>query len=266
MLKKFGFVFLSSLLLFIGACAGEPASQEVALEKTEPSFFLSAHNVNELVFIGVTGRRSSPQETLQFALKDAARRVAIFYDVSGEFAVQINIGSGTFDYAHNTYTALYYDEEGSAAYVDALQFNADTDTMETDNAFFIRTTYPAALPVPIRYRPVYDRNGKPDWVDNHSLVIEGYEVGIGYSARYSSMADTCINSFNNAIFAIIRNINTTAQSSDLYYQSTGSLFGYRTTSNNVTYSYGTLTGFYVLDMWTNPQTKAVSTLAIAKKM
>jgi hypothetical protein len=253
------------LLLFIAACASEPASQEDVPDKIVSSFFLSSHNVNGLVFIGVAGRRSDPKETLQLALEDAARRIAIFYNVTGEYAVQINIGSGLFDYAQNTYTALHYDREGAAQYVDAFQFNTETDTMETENAFFIRATYPVTLSVPVFYRPVYDRNGKPDWVEKPPLKIKGYEVAVGYSGRYSSMADTCTNSYNNAIFAIIRNINTTAQSSDSYYQDT-SLFGYWTSSNNITYSFGTLTGFYVLDMWIDPQTKAVSTLVIAEKI
>ncbi|MDR0313676.1 MAG: hypothetical protein LBI14_08755 [Treponema sp.] len=264
MLRKIGFVILASLLLFSAACAGEPASHETVTTNTASSFFLSSHNVNGLVFIGVAGRRSNPKETLRLALEDAARRVAIFYNVTGEYAVQLNIGSGLFDYAQNTFTALYYDRGGPAQYIDALQFNTATDTLETENAFFIRTTYPATLAYPVSYSPVYDSDGKPDWVDNPPLEIGGYEVGVGYSGRYSSMADTCTNSYNNAIFAIIRNINTTAQSSDLYYQDT-SLFGYMTSSNNVTYSYGTLTGLYALDMWIDPQTKAVSTLVIAPK-
>jgi hypothetical protein len=263
--RKVGLVFLSSLLLFSAACAGSPANDKPSSRTASP-FFLSANDAGGLVFIGAAGRRSDPKDTLQFALEDAARKVAIYYDVSGECAVQNNIGSGLLDYTYNAYTALYYDKEGAVQYVDALQFDADTDTMETDNTFFVRVTYPAALPVPVRYRPVYARNGKPDWVDNPPLEIEGYEVGLGYSARHSSMADTYTNSFNNAIFSIIRNINTASQSSYLYYQNTGSLFGYKTASDNTTYSYGTLAGFYVLDMWIDPRTKAVSTLAIAKKL
>jgi hypothetical protein len=102
-------------------------------------------------------------------------------------------------------------------------------------------------------------------VENPPSEIPGYEVGVGYSGRYSSMASTFNNSFNNAVFAIIRNVNTTAQSSSIVYQSSGGLFGYKTYSDNTSHSYGSLLGFYVLDMWINPKDKSVWTLAIAKK-
>jgi hypothetical protein len=263
MLEKFGSFFLLALLCV--ACTGMPApSPPVPKGLIEPSFSLSMPSGNGLVFIGVAGRRSNPKETIQFALEDAARRVAIFQKVTGEYAVESNIGSGLLDYVQNTYTSLYYDEEGSKRYVDALQFNADTDTRELENLLIIRVTYPGALPVPIRYRPTYSgMDQKPDWVDNPPLKIEGYETAVSYSAPYSSLADTYTNSYRNAIFTIIRNINTISRSNEITYQNTGSLFGYRTSSDNVMYSYGTLTGFYILDTWLDPKTKWVWTLAIA---
>jgi hypothetical protein len=256
------------------ACAGWPASKgaspsdttPAAASSVQPSFFPSAPAGSGLVFIGAAGKRSNPKETLQFALEDAARRVTLFYEVTGEYAVENNIGSGAFDYTLNTHTSLYYNPEGAKQYVDALQFNADTDTLEIENTFFVRTTYPAALPVPVTYRPVYrGPDQKPDWVDNPPAKIEGYEVGVGYSARHASLADTYTNSCNNAIFSIIRNVNTVSRSSNLLHQNTGGLFGYKTSNDNITYSYGILTGFYVLDTWIDPHAKTVWTLAIAKR-
>jgi hypothetical protein len=269
MSKKWQRLLLSPLLLFFATCAGGPSTRAYEDDSVEilAPFFNSMPAQNGLVFIGIAGKRSTHKKTVQFALEDAARRVAIFQKVSGEYAIENNIGSGTFDYTNNTYTLLDYDIEGSKQYVDELQFNADTDTIEIENTFIIRTTYPAALSVPVNYRPVYNSDKqKPDWVENPPLEIAGYEVGVGYSGRYSSLADTCTNSYHNAILAIIRNINSTFRSSDLLYQNTGSLFGYKISNDNVTYSYGTLTGFYILDMWINPKDKTVWTLAIAKKM
>ncbi|MCL2270313.1 MAG: LPP20 family lipoprotein [Treponema sp.] len=259
------------------ACSGGPApakapaatpekAPETTIISTEPSFFSSPPAQNGLVFIGAAGKRSNPKETVQAALEDAARRVSVYHEVTGEYAVEHNIGSGFFDYTHNTYTALYYDREGSNRYIDALQYDTDTDTLEMENILFVRTVYPSALPVPVTYRPTYygpDR--RPDWVDAH-LEIKGYEVGVGYSGRHSSLADTYTNSCNNAIFAIIRNVNTTSQSTSVYYQNTGSLFGYKTSNDNTLYSYGILAGFYVLDTWIDPKNKTVWTLAIVKKL
>ena len=274
MLKKSGPLFLLCLLCV--ACAGGPAPSSAAapaaastaatVTTLEPSFFSSAPVETGLVFIGVAGRRSNPKETLQFALEDAARRVAVFHEVTGEYAVENNIGSGAFDYTHNTYTSLYYNKEGAQQYINALKFNADTDTIEIENSLFIRATYPAVMPTPVRYRPLYSGpDKKPDWVDAPPVGIGDYEVGVGYAGRHSSLVDTYTNSCNNAIFAIIRNVNTTSRSSNALYQNTGGLFGYKTSSDNITYSYGILTGFYVLDTWIDPKTKTVWTLAIAKK-
>ena len=269
MLPKAGSLFF--LCLLFSACAGGPAtipasSSGHVAEAPSPSFFPSAPTRDGLVFIGVAGKRSNPGETLQLALEDAARRVAVFFEVTGEYAVENNIGSGAFDYTHNTYTALYYNKEESTKYIDVLEFNPDTDILETDNVFFVRTTYPAALPVPVKYRLSYSGpDQKPNWVDNPPLEIEDYEVGVGYSGRYASLADTYTHSRNNAIFAMIRNINTTSRSSALLYRNTGGLFGYKTSNDNIMYSYGILTGFYVLDTWIDPHAKTVWTLAIAKK-
>jgi hypothetical protein len=271
MIKKIGLLSLLPLflLLVIAACTGLPAFMSGSA-RTEPessaSFFNSMPGGNGLVFIGVAGKRSNHNETVQIALEDAARRVAIFYNVYAEYALVNNIGSGAFDYVHSVHTALDYDRDGSVQYVDSLQFDADADTIEIENTFIIRATYPSSLPVPLQYRPTHGRGDKkPGWVDTPPVDIPGYEVGIGYSGRHSSLADACANSYHNAIFAIIRNNNAASSSSELLYQNTGNLFGYRTSSDNLVYSYGTLAGFYALDMWINPKTKEVWTLAVAQK-
>jgi len=260
------FSFFPFLFSFMSCMSGSPHAANNGVPAGEPpSFFLSLPGENGLVFIGSAGRRSNPKETLQFALEDAARQVAVFHNVSGEFTVVNNTGSGAFDYVSDTSTSLDYDIEGSKQYVDSLQFNADTDTLETENAFFVRTTYRSSLPFPLMYKPVHGADLKPDWVDNPPSEIEGYEVGVGYSGRRSSLSDTYKNSSSNAVFYIIRSINSTSESSDTMYQNTGNLFGYKTSNNNTVRSYGTLSGFYVLDTWMDPKIKSVWTLAVAVK-
>jgi len=249
------------------ACASESRVSDVA--SIDSSFLFSAPKEGELVFLGVAGKRSSRKETLKYALEDAARRVVFFNQVSGEYVVESSIGSGIFSYSNNTITTLYYNEEAVAAYVDSLKYDAEnkSDTIQVEKTVFIRTTYPSTLPFPVTYRPTYSvKDKKPSWVDNPNVVIPGYEVGIGYSWRYSSQFKTWINSYNNAVFSIIRNINYSTRSEVELYQNTGSLFGnQKSTSKNASYSYGTLYGFYILDAWMDPETKAVWTLAIARK-
>jgi hypothetical protein len=229
-------------------------------------FFSSFPSEGGLVFIGAAGKRSNPNETLQSALEDAAQRVAVFYSVSGEYAVENNIGSGAFDYSYNTDTKLFTNKEQSKQYIEALKYNSDTDTIEIENTFFIRTVYSSSLPAPVNFRTTYGgADKKPAWIDNPPNEIEGYETGIGFSGRYASITDTFTNSWYNAVFSIIRKINSSSRGSDMLYQNTASLFGYKTSNDNSVYSYGTLNYFYVLDTWIDPKTKSVWTLAIAKK-
>ena len=255
------------IFLFVLSCANIPFSfiGNKAPAETPPPFFSSLPNEKGLVFIGSTGKRSNQKEALLLALEDAARQVAVFQRVSGEFIVVNNIGSGAFDYEHETFTSIHYDAEGSIKFIEQLQFNIDKDTLETENTFFVRTTFSSALPSPLSYKPAHSDTRKPEWVKPPPLDINGYEVGIGYSGRYSSLSDTYNNSRRNAIFDIIRKINSVSKSSSLLYQNTSSLFGYKTMNNNTIQSYGTLTGFYVLDTWLDPETKAVWSLAVAVK-
>jgi hypothetical protein len=265
--KQFGAEFLFFLLLLPGCKSAPVVDPSSAVERpAEPSpFLLSMPTERGLSFIGVTGIRSDPKETIRLALEDAARRVAVFHKVSGEFFNEINIGSGAFDYTHNVYTTLDYDDEGYKDFVDVLQYNADTDSIEMENTFIIRVTYPAALPAPVPYHPVYSgRNKKPDWVDNPPLYIGVYEVGVGYAGRHSSTADTFNASYKNAVFSIIRNLNVTSQAGDLNYQAFGT-FDYETSSDNILYARSSLVNFYALDTWIDPKSKAVWTLAIARK-
>jgi len=266
-LKKNILFYLLLCMFVFSTCSTFSANLSAPfVNDSSRSFFSSFPSNGALVFIGVAGKRSNPNETLKLALEDAAQRVAVFYHVSGEYFVNNNIGSGIFDYSYNTTARLFTDKEQSKKYVDALKYNADTDTIEIENSLFIRTVYPFSLPLAVNFSPKYKgADRKPDWIDNPPKKIDGYETGIGYSGRYSSMTDTFTNSWNNAVFAIIRNINTSAQSGDLLYQSTGSLFGYKTSNDNMLYSFGALDCFYALDTWIDPKTKSVWTLAIAKK-
>ena len=257
-----------SYLLFLTACISMPSflsSPSENTDNTQQHFFSSFPSGGELVVIGVAGRRSNPQETIRLALENAAVKVGKYYRVGGEYAIQNYVGSGAFDYSHETHAVLHFDPESSKQYVESLKYDIDIDTFEYQNALFIRATYPASLPVPVSYRPGYNgEDRKPSWVENPPIEIDGYKVGVGFSNRRSSMADAVNNSRDNAIFAIIKSINTVTRSDSMMYMESGSLFGYKTSHENITYSFGTLDGFYVLDFWIDPKLLTVWTLAIAK--
>jgi len=251
------------------ACASDPnTSGNSSNASADPSFLLSTPTGNGLVFWGVAGKRTSRKETLKYALEDAARRVSIFNMVTAEFVYANRDDSTLLGNNQWIHAALEYDKEGAERYIDILKFDPDkkSDIIEVGNAVIIRTVYPGSLSSPVFYLPTY--NGiekKPNWVNAPPVSIGGYNVGIGYSDRYSSTAETWKKSFDDAIFSLVRGIDASSRSEETSIINTSSMFGYSRTTEDFTYSIRTLAEFYVLDVWMDPKTKAVWTLAIARK-
>jgi hypothetical protein len=260
MLKRY-FVLVSFFSIILAGCASVPSAQ---VKPSNEPFLSSLPAQGELVFIGAIGKHSNPKETVQLALEDAARRVAAFYyQVSGGYSSETTIGSGAFDYTHEIKTELSAGEESAGQYVGQLKFNSDTDALEIEGTFIIRTTYTASLPAPVSYHPVYSGEDKrPDWVDAQPIKIGDYIIGVGTAGRHSSLSDAISASYKNAIFSIIRNITVDSGGSALLYQGTGFL-DYKTENQSSISASGKLNNFYVLDTWINPKDKNVWTLAIA---
>jgi len=251
------------------ACASDPnTSGNSSSPSVDISFLLSTPNGNELVFLGVAGKRSSRKETLKYALEDAARRVSIFNRVRAEFVYANRNDSTLMGNNQWTHAALEYDKERAERYIETLNFDPDkkSDIIEVENAVIIRTTYPVSLSSPIFYVPTYyGIEKRPNWVNAPPASIGGYNVGIGYSDKYSSTAETWKKSFDDAIFSIVRSMDASSKSEESNVINTSSMFGYSRTTEEFTYSLRTLAEFYVLDVWMDPKTKAVWTLAIARK-
>lgn len=258
---KLNLLFL--LCLFFIACIGNPAVNTSDNDQVQ-QFLSTLPAADGLVFIGVAGRRVNQNETLRLALENAAQRVSMFHRVSGEYILENTIGSGFLDWTHDVRSALAFDVDGSARYLDLLQFDIDNDTMLFRNAFFVRTFVQMTLPSPVNFLPSYGADGRPDWI-NSIPIIDGYEVGVGFSARRASMAETFNNSRNNAIFSIIKNISATARSSNIQSYRSDSIFAFDAITDHSIHAYGTLSSFYVLDTWIDQRTWQVWTLAIAKQ-
>jgi len=166
------------------------------------------------------------------------------------------------------HAALEYDVEGANQYIESLKFDPDkkSDIVEVENAVIIRTTYPVSLSNPILYWPTYSgAEKKPSWVDYPPVAIPGYDIGIGYSDRRSSTAETWKKSYDEAIFSLVRSVDASSTSEEINIINSASLFGSSRTTEDFTYSLRTLADFYVLDTWMDPKTKAVWTLAVARK-
>jgi hypothetical protein len=206
----------------------------------------------EMVFIGAAGHQSTRAKSVAAALEDAAKKVAFYHSVEATIIETEQSGAGYY-FA----TGLRYDENYQK-YIAGLKFDPLADVYERDGAFFITTRYAAGNPVITNF--VRRRgNSRPWWVDNPPKDIAAYPAGTGFSGKQSSYAKTIVKSYENAVFALLQNNHVYAAEHEEERQN--SFF-----HQSVQIASGTITGFYALDFWTDPETKAVWTLAIAREI
>jgi hypothetical protein len=211
-----------------------------------------------LVFLGVAGIRSRIQESVDLALEEAARRVAIFREVGGELSTLSAKGGRLLDYRAESTASLRFDA-AYKDYLETLEFDENSDVLRSENAIFVRVRYPGSLDLP--YRP--SGPGKPFWIETPPETIGEYIVGVGYAGRRDAHRDTVIASYENAVFSIIRDLSAVSWGQNIDYRGEGFLDISFTSQQGID-AKGSLMGFYALETWTDPGDKSVWTLAVAK--
>jgi hypothetical protein len=246
--------------LFLGCLSQPPVAEPLPVE--EPQNRISTFPEDgRLVFIGVAGIRSQRQESIEKALEEAAKKVSIFERVEGSISSYSNSGGALLDYRSETTSSINHSQDYKG-YIDLLEFDPDTDVFQQENAVFVRTRYKGSLSLSYRSQPS-DQDGRPGWVNNPPETISGYAVGVGYAGRRDAHRDTVIASYENAILAIIQDQNSKVRSVSEGFRGSGFL-DYSAVYQRSISADGVLTGFYVLETWTDPATRAVWTLAIAR--
>ena len=248
--------------LLTGCKSPPPVPQSSSEDEALKKFMDTSPREGKLVFLGVAGIRSRRQESIDLALEDAARRVAVFHEVEGEFSTLSNRGGRLLDYRAETNASLNYDG-AYKNYLESLEFDQDTDVLESENAVFIRARYPGSLA--IDFPPsIQGPDGKPFWIETPPAMIGDYTVGVGYAGRRNAHRDTVTASYENAVFSIIRNLSAVAWVQSFDYRGVGFLAIASGSVQRLDAS-ACLNEFYVLDTWTDPADKSVWTLAIAKE-
>jgi hypothetical protein len=216
----------------------------------------------DLVFVGGANVRTNRDESINLALQDIARKVSIFHAVEGEFVSYNKTGSSFFDYASDTQSSLFFNED-YLGFTENLEYDPVADVMQVNNTIFVRARFKSPERIQIDYRTPPATGGRPAWVDSPPAEISGYRVGIGYAGRRASHRDTVNASFEAAIFSIIRTVSGQVSAGTVNYQGPGT-FDYRSTNDTTVSTRGKLNNFYVLDTWTDPSNMSVWTLAIAR--
>jgi hypothetical protein len=167
-----------------------------------------------------------------------------------------DMGGGFFDFYSDIDTVIRYDER-LEMYMERLTFNPDRDVVVNDNGVFVRFTYPAAFPGRISYSFARNSRGRPDWVNNSPSQIGGFMVGVGFSPRLFRLQDTYTKSYESAAAVIVSQLSTNLTASGVSVESySSSVISQR--------SEGRLSNFLILEIWMDPQTQAVWTLAVAQ--
>jgi hypothetical protein len=252
-----GFTVFSNVPMLSSSPSSPPVPEPAAF-----NFLTTSPVNNELVFLGVSGVRLRRQDSIHAALEDAARKVALYHGVEGHFTQQGNRGLGFFDFEAIVEKKLVFDEESYKTYVTDLQYNPDTDVYESDDTIFVRTRY-AGNGFTINHRSSPPRE-KPIWISMPPRSIEGFVTGVGYANRHKYLKDAIIKSYEAAVYAIVRNtVNTVGGRVDAYKDTTNTLNSAGANTAYKVSSSAVLKGFYVLEIWIDPETKAVWTLAVA---
>jgi len=240
-----------TLVLALCACAGVKSNSSAA------ETIVTLPEPGNLIILGVAGRQSSREMELDIAKEDAARKASMYHKVSGTFVEWQNLGSGFWDYDVGSASWLEYDED-LELYKNRLSFDPDKDlTRDSDGVTYIRFSYPAIFPGNINYSFEKNQDGSPEWTSRPPDRINDFISGVGHSGRQGRFADTVRKSYEAAVIAIVSKVSTSMEISDTSFQGQIELYTRRQSS-------GTLSNFLVIEIWIEPETQAVWTLAIAR--
>jgi hypothetical protein len=263
MLKSFSAIFVIFLLVFSGCGPVSPPPAEDLLPP-DAWFWALPSSGNELVFFGASNVRLNRDEAIRFALEDAARKAAMYHFVEGSYTSKTAAGAGYLDFRSGTEASLNLDGDFTR-YVEELEFDPENDILQSDGTIFVRARYHVPYPLEFGAAPFFYRLAeRPGWIENPRR-IPGFMTGVGYAGRRASHRDTVNASGENAVFAIIRDVSSTLKGDTVNAQGAGA-FNYISASGSTVGAAGVLNGFYVLETWVDPASKAVWSLAIAREV
>ena len=253
-------IILCTVLVFC-TCAGTDNSNKVSSSPAASAskgnkYWTSLPESGELVFIGVSGSQIKQETEIAMACEDAARKVSMYHGLLASYVSVQSIGSGFMDYYVDSDIWLDYDRD-IEKYLDKLVFDPERDVVKIDGTVFVRFTYPASFPGKITYPFARNPNGSPEWMNRPPREIDGFMAGVGFARKQSRQRDTITKSSESAAAALVSQINSSMSSKEV------SAVNEKTTVIQQQ-SIGKLSNFLVLEIWIDPESDAVWTLAIAK--
>ena len=227
----------------------------------EGNFWTTLPKPDSLVLIGASAPQSRPEYEINAAREDAARKASMFHGLLASNESVQSIGTGLFNYYADAETTIIYDDYLDP-YIDKLKFDPALDMAKIGAYTFIRFSYPAVFPETINLRFGKNPNGSPGWTTRPPAEISGYLAGVGYARRQQRINQTCARSFESAIAGLVSQVSASVSVAD-----SSVVTGNTVRNTSIVYheSRGRLENFLILEIWIDPVTEAVWTLAIAKK-
>ena len=253
-------LLLISIVFTLFACtsSGYGKADSTTPLNAEDSFnFLTLPKPTEITILGVTGRLSSRNAEINMAMEDAARKAAMYHSVWASVETVENLGSGYLDYFVSSQTSVFYDQQ-LEPYKEKLVFDKDRDVWRNaDGAVFVRFRYPASFPGILDYGFRRNSDGSPEWITRPPFEIGSFKAGVGTSGRQEKIGDTIRKSYEAAAASIVSYYYTSLTARD-------AAIGGQNSSQIMRQSQGRLENFIILEIWIDPKSRAVYTLAIAR--
>ena len=224
-----------------------------------PGHWVSLPARGQLVIIGVSNRRIRRDWEIESARDDAARKALFYRGVKGMVRTVVSgaPGQGPAGAMEAALEPLAPGDYGAVR--EALSFDPEKDVTRADGAVFVRFTCPAPGAQRLDYVSAPWVNGEPLWI-RRLPAIDGHITALGFAGQQRHVRETVNKSCESAAAALIvsqrAHIKTLARDD----------YGRGASSHIVETARGELQGFMALEMWINPVTKGVWTLAAAREM
>jgi hypothetical protein len=259
------------------SCVGLPSVQQQPIQAassveaapkkypngSEKVFWNTSTSGGDLIIVGVGGIHMYDSESIQKALEDAARKVSLFTGLRGATVYYEHIGTSFWDYVVADSTKIEYNESYHE-YIDQLEYDSERDIIINERGAFVRIRYKHSNPFHAAYPSSGSEKEKPEWVINPPTSIGAFIAGIGYGQPQMYPNRAYVVSYETAIANLISRGATIIEGSNLQYQGEG--YNYDDIRENIITAHAVINGFYVLQVWVDPNNGGVYSLVIAQSV
>ena len=252
------FVIIFFLLPYVifGSGKKESISLSSMQEQYSSGYFVTKPFNNRLIVIGISNPMLRRQEEIDAAKEDAARKVAMFYGIHGKIESVTGTNDNFFESNHIYNAELRYDSNYER-FIEELTYDPAKDVLITNEGIFIRFQHETTV-TSFNYNARLINN-RPTWTRNQDKPeIEGYAVSVGFARNQRRLKDTINKSIEDAISRMIEDQSTAVNTRDV------SSSGQGASSSIHTISEGKLNNFQIIEIWIEPGTRFVYTLAVAR--